>query len=358
MSRPTFAILSTQNLIHNIKVIRQKIGNAKIVAMLKANAYGHGIQSTALILEKEIDLFGVASIDEAIQLREASITSPILLAQGIFEENELFIAADQDFHIAFHNASQVEWLMKHRLPAPIHAWIKINTGLCRLGFNMDLANNMYEKLKNHQQVSSVKIMSHFACANTIEHPQNKKQITLFKEFIKDKKAELSICNSAAIINFPELHYDYVRPGISLYGGSPLDGISAKDLGLKPVMTLQTELMSVQVLPKGSYIGYGARYQCDETMPIGIAACGYGDGYSVSAKDDTPVLVNDIQCRLVGRVSMDMIAIDLRTHPSAKIGDKVTLWGDNLPIEEVANHTSDITWRLLTGISRRVRYVWV
>ncbi len=358
MSRPTFAILSTQNLIHNIKVIRQKVGKAKIVAMVKANGYGHGIKSTALILDNEIDLFGVASIDEAIELREAGVKSPILLAQGIFEENELAIAANQNFHITFHNPAQVDWLLKSRLSAPIHAWIKINTGMCRLGFNMDIANSMYEKLKNHQQVSSIKIMAHFACANDKEHPLNKNQIKLFQEFIKDKKVELSICNSAAIINFPELHHDYVRPGISIYGGSPIDGVPAKDLGLKPVMTLQTELMSVQIMPKGSYIGYNARYQCDENMPIGIAACGYGDGYSVSAKDGTPVLVNDIKCIVVGRVSMDMIAIDLRNNPSAKVGDKVTLWGGNLPIEEVANHTSDITWRLLTGISGRVRYVWV
>ncbi len=358
MSRPTFAILSTENLIHNIKVIRRKSGNAKIIAMVKANAYGHGIQSTALILDNEVDLFGVASVDEALELREAGIQSPILLAQGIFEENELFIAADQNFHIAFHNAAQVDWLMKTRLPGPIHAWVKINTGLCRLGFNMDIANDTYTKLKNHPQVSSVKIMSHFACANDIEHPQNQNQIKLFQEFVKDKKAELSICNSAAIINFSELHHDYVRPGISLYGCSPIDGVPAKDLGLKPVMTLQTELMSVQIMPKGSYIGYKARYQCDENTPIGIAACGYGDGYSVSAKDGTPVLVNGIRCRVVGRVSMDMMAIDLRNNPTARVGDKVTVWGDNLPIEEVANHTSDITWRLLTGISRRVKYVWV
>ncbi len=207
MSRLTFTSLSTQNLIHNIKVIRQKVGKAKIVAMVKGSGYGHRIKSTALILDNKIDLFGVASIDEAIELREAGVKSPILLAQGIFEENELLIAADQNLHIIFHNPAQVDWLLKSRLCAPIHAWIKINTGMCRLGFNMDIANSMYEKLKNHQQVSSIKIISHFACANDIAHLQNKEQTRLFQEFVKDKQEELSICNSAAIINFPELHHD-------------------------------------------------------------------------------------------------------------------------------------------------------
>ncbi|MBS0185523.1 MAG: alanine racemase [Proteobacteria bacterium] len=358
MSRTATAILSTENLLHNLTVIKEKVKGAKIIAMVKANAYGHGIRSVALRLDKHVDMLGVASIDEAMALRKIGVNAPILLSEGIFEPNELLVAATEKFHVVFHNELQVEWLEKASLPLPLEAWIKINTGMGRLGFELEQAKKFYKRIMDSSSiVSPVKVMSHFACSDDKDHPLNQQQIHLFKDFIKDIQSEFSLCNSGGIFNFPEYHYDYVRPGLALYGISPLLGKSAQDLNLKPVMTLQTSLISTQVFKKGSSVGYGARYQCPEDMPVGIIAFGYGDGYPITAQDGTPILVNNIECSLIGRVSMDMIAVDLRHCPHAKIGDPVVLWGADLPLERVVSHTSNITWDLLTGVQNRVKFLW-
>jgi alanine racemase len=357
MSRHAIAVLSLGNLIHNFQVIKSHVGSSKIIVMVKANAYGHGIRSVAKRLDSYVDMFGVASIDEALILRKIGIKSPILLAEGIFEESELIIAAAENFHIVFHNIKQIEWLERSILPIPIHAWLKLNTGMGRLGINLDIAEDIYHKIKNNSQVASCKIMSHFACSDDKNHPLNQQQINALNNFVKNKNDEISFCNSAAIFHFPQCHHDYVRPGIAIYGISPIDGVSATELNLKPVITLQTRLISVQIMPKGSSIGYGARYICDKDMPVGIIAFGYGDGYPISANDQTPILVNNIKCNIIGRVSMDMIAIDLSNQPNADIGDPVILWGNGLAVEEVVKYTSEITWSLVTGIQNRVKFIW-
>ena len=358
MSRTAIAILSTENLLHNLSVIKEKVKPAKIIAMVKANAYGHGIRSVALRLDKYVDMLGVASIDEALALRKIGVNVPIMLAEGVFEANELLVASTEKFHVVFHNELQVEWLEKTSLPLPLEAWIKINTGMGRLGFEMAQAKEFYLRLCASPCVAKpVRVMSHFACSDEVDHPLNQKQIQEFKNFTKDIEGEFSLCNSGGIFNFPDCHYDYVRPGIALYGISPFLGKSAQDLNLKPVMTLQTSLISSQIFKKGASVGYGARYRCSEDMPVGIIAFGYGDGYPITAQDGTPVLVNNIECSLIGRVSMDMIAVDLRNCPKAKIGDPVTLWGTGLPLEQVVKHTSNITWDLLTGVQNRVKFLW-
>jgi alanine racemase len=358
MSRTAVAILSTENLLHNLQVLKERAKPAKLMAMIKANAYGHGIRSVALRLEGRVDLLGVACIDEALILRKIGINTPIVLMQGIFEPNELLLAATQNLHVVFNNVTQLEWLKNALLPRPLITWIKINTGMGRLGFNLQDARLAYENLSENKNTQKpIKIMSHFACADDIDHNLNKLQIQNFKEFTKGMQTELSLCNSSGIFNFPECLFDYVRPGIALYGVSPIKGKLALDYNLKPVMTLQTSLISVQYLPKGSAIGYQAQYTCPENMPIGIAALGYGDGYPITAKNGTPIIVNNAQCSLLGRVSMDMMAIDLRACVNAKVGDPVILWGDSLPIEEVAKYTANITWDMLTGVQHRVKFLW-
>ncbi|HQS84052.1 MAG TPA: alanine racemase [Alphaproteobacteria bacterium] len=358
MSRTAIAILSTENLLHNLAVIKEKVKPAKIIAMVKANAYGHGIRSVALRLDKHVDMLGVASIDEALALRKTGVNVPILLSEGVFEPNELLVAATEKFHVVFHNELQVEWLEKVSLPLPLEAWVKINTGMGRLGFGIEQAKEFYRRISSSPSIAKpVRVMSHFACSDEADHPLNQQQIQVFKDFIKDMQSEFSFCNSGGIFNFPDVHYDYVRPGLALYGISPVKGKSAQDLNLKPVMTLQTSLISTQIFKKGASVGYGARYQCPEDMPVGIIAFGYGDGYPITAQDGTPILVNNVECSLVGRVSMDMIAVDLRNCPYAKIGDPVTLWGTGLPLERVVEHTSNITWDLLTGVQNRVRFLW-
>jgi len=358
MSRPAVAILSTENLLHNIKIIKERVKPAKVIAMVKANAYGHGIRSVGLRLDGYADELGVASIDEAFVLRKAGVQSPIILMQGVYEAGELLLAAKEGFEVVFNNEAQLEWLNAIHLPVPLRSWIKINTGMGRLGFSMEDARNVYQYLSGHKGVvQPVKVMSHFACSDECTHPLNQRQIALFNQFIEGVDTEYSLCNSAGILHFPDCFFNYVRPGILLYGISPVRGKTGKDFGLKPVMTLQTRLTSVHTFKKGASIGYGARYQCPEDMPVGIAAFGYGDGYPVSARDGTPILVNQVECCVIGRVSMDMLAVDLRSCPNAKVGDSVTLWGEGLPLERVVENTSNIVWDMITGVQNRVKFLW-
>ncbi len=358
MARDTIAVLSTENLLHNLEVIKQRASNCKIIAMTKANAYGHGLRSVSQRLDKKVDSIGVAYVDEAIALRQAGVKCPITLMEGVFSINELLLASCENFHVVFRDNEQVEWLKNSQLPSPIYAWVKVDTGMGRLGFPPEQAMLVYKELmKLPHLVRDVGIMSHLACAEQAEHPQNQQQINLFRQLYHDVQAAKSLCNSAAIFNFTADHFDVVRPGLALYGSSPITGVSAQELGLKPVMTLQTRLMSVRVAKAGTYIGYGARYQCPHDMKIGIIAIGYGDGYSRTFRDGTPILVNKQRCHLVGKVSMDMSSIDLTNCPNAKPGDLVVLWGEDLPIEEVAQHSECSPYDLFCSIQNRVKFHW-
>ena len=358
MSRTAHAILSTENLHHNINIIRNQAPHAKIVAMVKANGYGHGLRSTSLRLEKVVDMLGVSSIDEALALRKVGIQIPILLAEGVFEPQEFIIAATENFAVAFHSPIQIEWLLATALPQPIVAWLKINTGLGRLGFQPEQTDTAYSALSIHPSIQKpLTVMSHFACADIPEHPLNAQQKKVFTNIIQTIPGTYSICNSAAVFTQPTLHYHFIRPGISVYGISPFTNKHGQDLGLKPVMTIRSTLIAIHTLAQGSPIGYGSRYTCPVTMRVGVVAFGYGDGYPVTAQDGTPILVHNNRCSLIGRVSMDMLMIDLRNAPQARVGDPVTLWGDGLPLEEVAKHTQTIPWEILTSLQNRVQCTW-
>lgn len=359
MSRVAKAILSTKNLLHNLEIIKEKSQNRKIIAMIKANAYGHGLRSTAQRLEKSVYSLGVASIDEALELRKIGIKIPITLMAGAFEPEDLLVASCQDFHLIFHDQTQIDWVKNQILPNPLNIWLKIDTGMGRLGFNLEVAPEKYLELNSLSQIKKpINIISHLACADNKNYFLNTKQIDNFNKFIKNyPQGYKSLANSANIFNFPDFLYDVVRPGLALYGISPIDDKSASDLGLKAVMTLKTKLINIKKMQKGEKIGYGARFECPSEMLIGIAATGYGDGYPRTAKDNTPVLVNEVRCSLAGKVSMDMMAIDLRNYPSAKVGDIVTLWGENLPIEEVASYTDNIAYDIICAVQHRVKFHW-
>lgn len=358
MSRAAVAILSTENLLHNLAVIKKTSGNKDIMVMIKANAYGHGLRSVARRVQGQVDSLGVASIDEALALRKAGVNAPITLIEGVFEPNELLIASSQRFRVVFHDPVQIAWLESNTLPLPVRAWLKVDSGMGRLGFNLKEAGMYYERLSRSSQIAKpLGIMSHFACADVADHPLNKKQMQAFEQFAKDLSGPKSFANSAAIFQFPAAHYDVVRPGLAAYGISPIPKKTAAELGLRPVMTLQTRLIGVRMMEKGSSIGYGSQFICPEDMPVGVIAMGYGDGYPRSARTGTPVLVNQTRCQLVGRVSMDMSTIDLRNLPSAVVGDPVTLWGAQLPIEEVATYTANIPYDLVTGVQQRVKFYW-
>lgn len=359
MSRTAIATLSTENLLHNLAVIKEKAPRSKVIGMVKANAYGHGLRSVSLRLQHHVDLLGVASIDEALALRKAGVVTPIILMEGVFEPQELLIAATEGFHVVFHASHQIEWLAHITIPLPIHAWLKIDTGMGRLGFPLDHAHQAYEQLHNQHAIDTpIRIMSHFACSEDKNNPLNMKQIHAFIEWTKTiPKTEYSLCNSGGIFNFPDYQFDFVRPGISLYGASPFEQVTAHELNLKPVMTLQTNLIAVRMFKKGSTLGYGARYTCPEDMPVGVIAFGYGDGYPRSIKDGAPVLINGVECQIAGRISMDMLTVDLRRLPTARIGDHVVLWGMGLPVEKVAQFTNNVCYDLLTGVKDRVKFYW-
>lgn len=359
MSRTALAILSTENLLHNLAVIQQKAPQSRVIAMVKANAYGHGLRSVALRVQNYVASVGVASIDEAIALRKAGVKIPITLMEGVFDADELLIASCEGFHVVFHTLNQIKLLeASSLLPLPITAWLKIDTGMGRLGFPLDQASQAYQRLAHNKQiVMPLGHMSHMACADEPEHPINQMQLEHFASITRDLCGPKSLCNSAAIFSFPDHHYDVVRPGLALYGVSPFNTHTATQLNLKPVMTLQARLISVRMVAKNSTLGYGARFVCPEDMPIGVITMGYGDGYPRSARDGTPVLVNGVQCTLAGRVSMDMITIDLRPYPQAKVNDQVILWGSELPLEKVALYTDNSPYDILTSIQSRVRFHW-
>ncbi|MDR3425276.1 MAG: alanine racemase [Alphaproteobacteria bacterium] len=358
MTRQTLCTLSTANLLHNLAVIKTRAPRARIMAMVKANAYGHGLRSVAQRLEGHVDALGVASIDEATALRQAGVNTPITLIEGVFAPEELALAATQGFAVVFHSAHQLRWLEATHLPGKITAWLKLDTGLGRLGFSPQDAAQALQTLSENPSIRQpVGLLSHFACADTPQHPLNKKQIAIFAAFAEQCQGPKSFCNSAALFAFPDRQQDWVRPGLALYGASPLAGRSAEELGLKPVMTFQTEIIAVQHFKRGDTVGYGAKFICPEDMPTGIIAAGYGDGYPRSLREGAPVLIGDRLCPLIGRVAMDMTAVDLRLCAQAAVGDKVTLWGKGLPIEKLTDFCDHIAYDLLTGVQNRVKFVW-
>ena len=358
MLKTPSAFLSKENLLHNLNILQSHAPKSKVIAMIKANAYGHGIVEVTKILKEKVYSFGVARIEEALKLRNAGITAPITIAEGVFTAKDLIVASGQNFHLVFHNQNQITWLKNSKLPNPITAWLKINTGMNRLGFNEEDGKLAYQILENHPDIKKpIGIMSHFAYSDEPSHPLNEKQINNFENFTKNLPVIKSLNNSAAIFGFKNCAYDVIRPGLALYGASPLNNISALSLNLKPVNTPQTSLIAIHNLKAGDTVGYGTRYVCKNNIKIGVAAIGYGDGYSRTTLDGAPILVNDKKCSLAGRVSMDMITIDLTNSPEAKIGDLVTLWGEGLPIEDVVKYTSCSAYDLFCGIQTRVESIW-
>ena len=356
MTRPSRVIIDIKALEHNFSRIKELVHNSKIMAIIKADAYGHGIVRVAKTL-RDADAFGVACLEEAEQLRIASITTPIILLEGPYKPNDLSLIIKLNLEVVIHNEYQLELLEKSKIDGTIKVWLKIDTGMHRLGFSVDKTEEMLRRLMLCRNINSTPIlMSHLATANEKNHALTYQQLDTFREISKIVNIEKTIANSAAVINFPDVHFDWVRPGLMLYGVSPLINSCGHDHGLKSVMTLESEIISIQYLSKGEPVGYGATWRCPENMPVGIIAAGYGDGFPRHAKSGTPILVNNIRCPLIGRASMDMLTIDLRNQSNAKIGDRVVLWGGSLPIEEIATYAETIPYELLCGVHKRLQFV--
>lgn len=355
MPRPIRATISAGALAHNLLAAKALAGDAKVWAVVKANAYGHGIERAARALDAA-DGFAVLDLQEAARLRVAGVTKPILLLEGFFKPADIPLLPKYGLTPVVHNPEQVEMLKRTELPGKIDVYVKVNSGMNRLGFTLDSLRPAYHALRLHPEVKSLTLMTHFADADGASGV--KAQLDWFNDLAKEFPAPRSLANSAALIRFPEARGDAVRPGIMLYGCSPFGSTSAspqsaESLGLKPAMTLTSELIATQHLQQGERVGYGFAYEAAGEMTIGVVACGYADGYSRHAPTGTPVLVNGRRARIVGRVSMDMISIDISDIPEARIGTPVTLWGEGLPADEVAAAAGTLSYELLCGLAPRV-----
>lgn len=355
MSRGTLAQINLNALQHNFAVVRKHAADHHIWAMIKANAYGHGLIRVAKTLS-DADAFGVATLDEALQLRNAGITQQIVVMSGFLSRDEINIFAEHQLAAVVHDAWQVAALEHVQLSTPLHIWLKVDTGMHRLGIQPEEFNAIYTALTNSANVQQpLAVMTHLADADNVQRDFTLQQIELYSQLTQGISAHHSLGNSAAIFAYTDFLTDWVRPGIMLYGASPFAHISAEELNLQPVMTLKSKVIAVKQIKHGEYIGYGCTWQCPEDMPIAVIAIGYGDGYPRHAPSGTPVRINEQIYPLVGRVSMDMITVDLRSNPNVKVGDEVILWGDGLPVEHVAMAAGTISYELLTQITRRVPF---
>ena len=356
MSRPAKVIIHLSALRHNLNQVNQLAPDSRVMAIVKADAYGHGIVRVAKELSK-VDAFGVACMEEAIILREAGIDKTILLLEGMYSGNELERISRYHFDIVVHDIGQIAMLESASVPAPVNVWMKIDTGMHRLGFLPEMFDEAYQRLCDIPHVNKpLKLMTHLATANERDPELTFQQIRCLNELTSEMPLEKTIANSASVLSIEESHCDWVRPGLMLYGISPFADTTGADHNLKPAMTLQSKLISVKQLKTGDPVGYGASWCCPENMPIGIVAAGYGDGYPRHAASGTPVLVNGTQVSLVGRASMDMLAVDLRNEPNAKVGDPVVLWGNDLPVEEIAKSANTIPYQLVCAVHKRLDFV--
>lgn len=357
MTRPARACINLPALQHNFQRVRQSAPHSRIMAIIKANAYGHGLVRAAQAMS-DADAFGVASPEEGVALRETGFDRRIVLLEGVFTAEDIALVGGYRLDIVVHHVSQLD-MLEHSHPArPIDVWLKLDTGMNRLGFEPEAVAHITARLEGLDQVSTVRYMTHFACADDAENNTTAIQLERFTSVLSSSAGERSLANSAAVLAWPDTHADWVRPGIMLYGASPLVGQHAGELDLRPVMTLKTQLIAINACQAGDAIGYGGDWRCPEAMSVGVAAIGYGDGYPRHAASGTPLLVNGQRATLIGRVSMDMICIDLRGHEQAAVGDEVILWGDGLPVEEIAEGAGTISYELLCGVNHRVVHEYI
>lgn len=351
MSRPIVATIDTNALRHNLAVARQAAPHSRLWSVVKANAYGHGIGRVWQSLA-DTDGFALLNLEEAIMLREGAWKKPVLLLEGFFHSDELAILDKFRLTTSVHSNWQIQALAKAKLSAPLDIYLKVNSGMNRLGFQPEQVQQAWRKLRALDNVGEMTLMAHFA-----EAEQNEGIIEPLKRI--EQAAEgldcpRSLANSAATLWHPHTHYDWVRPGIMLYGASPSgQWQDIASSGLKPVMTLKSEIIGIQNLKPGDTVGYGARYRTAVEQRIGVVACGYADGYPRHAPSGTPVWVNGVRSKLVGAVSMDMITIDLTPCLQAGIGSQVELWGNNVKIDEVASAAGTVGYELMCALAPRV-----
>ncbi|MFN0316405.1 MAG: alanine racemase [Burkholderiales bacterium] len=354
-SRPIQARISGAAMAHNLAVAKRHAAKAKVLAVLKANAYGHGLLRAAAAL-RSAEGFAMLDLGDAVRLREAGFAHRLVLLEGFFRAQELAEFSRYRLAAVVHRAGQLEMLERARLATPIDILLKLNSGMNRLGFSKQEWPGALERVRHCGSVNGVTLMTHFACAD--DERGIAEQLALFERCCKGEKLARSMANSATILRYPEAHGDWVRPGIMLYGSSPFADQSAQALDLKPAMTLESEIIAIQNLEPGDAVGYGATFRAERPMRIGVVACGYADGYPRHSPSGTPVLVDGRRTATVGRVSMDMLMVDLTYLLTADIGSKVVLWGQGLPVDEVATHAGTVSYELLCALAPRVPVIEV
>ncbi|EDS6441717.1 alanine racemase [Salmonella enterica] len=352
-------VINRRALRHNLQRLRELAPASKLVAVVKANAYGHGLLETARTLP-DADAFGVARLEEALRLRAGGITQPILLLEGFFDAADLPTISAQRLHTAVHNQEQLAALEAVELAEPVTVWMKLDTGMHRLGVRPEEAEAFYQRLTHCKNVRQpVNIVSHFARADEPGCGATEHQLEIFNAFCRDKPGQLSIAASGGILLWPQSHFDWARPGIILYGVSPLEHKPwGTDFGFQPVMSLTSSLIAARDHKAGEPVGYGGTWVSERDTRLGVVAMGYGDGYPRAAPSGTPVLVNGREVPIVGRVAMDMICVDLGPNAQDKAGDPVVLWGEGLPVERIAEMTKVSAYELITRLTSRVAMKYI
>lgn len=351
MTRPVCVDIDLAAIRHNYLVCKQKAPNSRTLAVIKADAYGHGGLAVAQALADIADGFALLNIEDALRLRTAGIAQPIMLLEGPFDAAEVTAMSEHRLIGAIHSDHQLDWLRHAPLPRPLEVWLKLNSGMNRLGFKPERLPELLTVLASRPSIVPTTVMTHFATADDARGIA-----TQWPHFIAATLScglALSAANSAALFAFPECHADVVRPGLVLYGASPFDGQTGAELGLKPAMTLSADIIAVQELHAGDSVGYGALFSAKRPMRIGVVACGYADGYPRIVPTGTPVSVDGLPSRTIGRVSMDMLTVDLSGLPQAGVGSRVELWGPNVPIERVAAAAGTLAYELMCAITARV-----
>jgi alanine racemase len=348
--RPLIATIHPGALRHNLGRVRQCAPQSRILAVVKANAYGHGLERACTAL-RDADGFAVLGLNEALALRAQGWTRTILLLEGVFAAEELALAAEHEIAVVVHHDRQIEMLAQTALPRPLAVFLKMNSGMNRLGFAPENYRSALSRLQVLENVDAITLMTHFATAD--EDSGIEEQLGVFNAATAGLGHARSLANSAAVLRHAASHADWVRPGIMLYGASPFADIPAAEFGLQPAMTLQSEIIAVQQLAPGQGVGYGQQFVAEQPTRVGVVACGYADGYPRHAPTGTPIAVAGQMTRTLGRVSMDMLCVDLTALPEANVGAPVELWGRQVPVDEVARAAGTVGYELLCAVAPRV-----
>jgi len=349
------AIVDTAALRHNLGVARARAPGTRVMAVIKANAYGHGVLPAAKALA-EADGFAVARLDEGLALRTAGLTNRVLLLEGVFSPEQLALAAQQKFDLMVHSFEQLQMLEERAGTEPLSVWIKLDSGMNRLGFRVEEFAAAYERLRRTGHIATEPtLVTHLASADDRREARTAQQMAAFRSVTAGLPGARSIANSAGLLAWPDTRGDWVRPGLMLYGVSPFLSGTGAELGLRAAMTLQTEVIAVKTVRSGETVGYGGAWRAERETRMAVVAAGYGDGYPRSLPSGAPVQINGRRAPLIGRVSMDMISVDVTDLPPAAVGDPAVLWGEGVPVEEVAQYAGTIAYELICGVSQRVKH---